>query len=372
LTEAVGFVPRNILVRGVNWLGDAVMSTPALARLREKFPEARITLLTPEKLAQLWERHAALNHVITFASSETAFAVGKRLRAVEFDLALIFPNSFRSAAQIFFAGIPNRVGYEGQLRSPLLTEVVSMRSDVFSIRKRTRGEIDRLVSGRSQAKALHPSPDSHHIFQYLHLASAVGANSEPLAPAIHVDEEEVESACAKFAIRRNTTALIGINPGAEYGPAKRWPIENFVETIHTLSKAVASQFIIFGGKSETAIAEKIVAELSTLSPEIRASIVNLAGRTSVRELCALTKACRVFITNDTGPMHVAAAVGARVVAIFGSTSAALTGPWPTSHHRLLEATVPCAPCFLRECPIDFRCMHQIKPAQVIEATLRLI
>src|SRR5438046_2139026 len=123
------------------------MSTPALSRLREKYSAARITMLAPEKLAPLWEQHPALNHVIAFTGHETAFAVGKRLRAAKFDLGLAFPNSFRSAAEIFFAGIPNRVGYQGQLRSPLLTNIVSRPRDVFSMRKRKRNEIERLISG---------------------------------------------------------------------------------------------------------------------------------------------------------------------------------------------------------------------------------
>lgn len=362
------WVPRNIIVRGVNWLGDAVMSTPALFRLRERFPSARIVLLTPEKIAQLWIGHPAINGTLSFGPAEGLVSVSKRLRNEDFDLALILPNSFRSAAEMFFSRIPRRVGFGGQLRSLFLTQPVSQRPQSISMRKRTRGEIERLVAtGRETGPAAIPAT-AHHIYQYLHLAAAVGASAEPSAPMIHVSEAEVTEVCKKFEIPRDEIPLIGINPGAEYGPAKRWPTEYFVEALHAISQARDCQFILFGGKSDMETATRIVAEVSRKDP-VGSSLKNLAGHTSLRELCALAKACRVFITNDTGPMHVAAAVGTHVIAPFGSTSARLTGPWPLERHHLLETTVPCAPCFLRQCPIDFRCMHQIKPVEIIEAAI---
>jgi heptosyltransferase-2 len=211
--------------------------------------------------------------------------------------------------------------------------------------------------------------EAHHIYQYLHLAAAVGASPTPLAPTIQVDASEVKQACEKFGIHSGGRPLIGINPGAEYGPAKRWPFEYFVETVTALARSVRCQFILFGGNNDIETATRMSHEISRLQPSAPHLITNLAGRTSLRELCALAKACRIFITNDTGPMHVAAAVGTTVLSPFGSTSAALTGPWPMNRHHLLGADVPCTPCFLRECPIDFRCMHQITPARLIKEAL---
>jgi heptosyltransferase-2 len=367
----VGSAPQNIIVRGVNWLGDAVMSTPALFRLRERFPAAQIVLLTPEKIEQLWIGHPAINRTLSFGPAETLVSVSKRLRDEAFDLALILPNSFRSAAEMFFSRIPRRVGYGGQLRSLFLTQPVGKRPQSISMRKRTRGKIERLVANGRESDPTTIPATAHHIHQYLHLAAAVEASAKPIAPMIHVAETEVTEVCKKFEISRDEIPLIGINPGAEYGPAKRWPKEYFVEAIHAISQAHNCRFILFGGKGDTEAATRIAAQVSRKDP-VRSSLKNLAGNTSLRELCALAKACRLFITNDTGPMHVAAAVGTRVIVPFGSTSARLTGPWPLERHDILETTVPCAPCFLRQCPIDFRCMHQIKPAEIIKATTEAI
>lgn len=361
--------PPTIAVRSVNWLGDAVMSTPALTRLRERFRDARILLLTPEKIAGLWSGHGTIDKVITFGSHERFSSITSRLRQEKIDLALILPNSFRSAAEMYFARIPRRVGYAGQLRSLLLTQAVHARPNAVSMQKKQRREIEGLIAkSKNPAKRVLPA-EAHHIYQYLHLTAALGSSGEPLAPAIHVDGIEVTQACEKFGIQRDRTPLIGINAGAEYGPAKRWPIEYFIETMITLSQSIPCRFVLFGGKNDAETAAKMSSEISGTSQAGSCSIINVAGQTSLRELCALAKACQLFITNDTGPMHVAAAVGTVVVAPFGSTSAALTGPWPATRHHLLEADVPCSPCFLRQCPIDFRCMHQITPAKLLGGVL---
>jgi heptosyltransferase-2 len=158
-----------------------------------------------------------------------------------------------------------------------------------------------------------------------------------------------------------------LNPGAEYGPAKRWPPERFVAAAREIHQATACQWLILGGPADVSLAASIATELGPSAGET----LNFAGRTNLRDLCAVLKACRVLLTNDTGPMHLAAAVGTPVVVPFGSTSPELTGPGlpGDSRHRLLRAVVPCSPCFRRQCPIDFRCMNSIQVEQVVAGVL---
>lgn len=398
--------PRRLLVRGVNWLGDAVMTTPALLRLREALPDTHIALLTHAKLAGLWDGHPAVDEVITFAPREGVFSIARRLRrasdlpspsephpadgdrksparAAGFDAALVLPNSIRTGLEARLAGIPRRIGYAGSWRNWLLTDAVPWRTDVVKMRKRTAEEVRRLVADADRSAAFRPLQaavqdgrgsgvnaalqTSHHLFHYLHLAAALGANPEPLAPHIAVTEAEVAAVKAKFHLPDGV--LIGLNAGAEYGPAKRWPAERFVATARELRARLNCAFVIFGGPADGALADEIAAALDTAPA---ASVVKLAGRTSLRELCAALRACRVVLTNDTGPMHVAAAVGTRVVALFGSTSPALTGPGLPggTRHTILRGEAACAPCFLRECPIDFRCLNSLPVAAVVDAVER--
>jgi heptosyltransferase-2 len=164
--------------------------------------------------------------------------------------------------------------------------------------------------------------------------------------------------------------MFGLNPGAEYGPAKRWPVERFIAAAREIQKQTNCVWLIFGSKDDKAIAEQIQSAIGNR----QSAIFNFAGRTSLRELIALLKLCRVLLTNDSGPMHVAAALGTPVVAPFGSTSPELTGPGLPGdlRHRLLKSDAPCSPCFLRECPIDLRCMNGISAERVVEAVVELL
>lgn len=361
--------PRRLLVRGVNWIGDAVMTTPALLRLREALPDTHIVLLTHDKLAGLWAGHPAVNEVILFAPKEGVFSIARRLREGGFDTALVLPNSIRTGLEVRLAGIPRLIGYAGSWRNWLLSEAVLWRTDVVKMRKRTVEEVRRLVadSGHAGSKTGAPSATSHHIFHYLHLAAALGAKPEPLAPFIAVTDAEVAAVKAKFNLPDGL--LIGLNAGAEYGPAKRWPADRFITAAKELRDRLHCGFVIFGGPADNALATEIAAALAT-APAV--SVTNLAGRTTLRELCAALRACRVVLTNDTGPMHLAAAVGARLVGLFGSTSIELTGPGlpGDARHILLRGEAPCAPCFLRECPIDFRCMKSLTVERVVQAVQR--
>jgi len=382
------FPSRRILVRGVNWLGDAVMATPALIRLRERFPDAHIALLTPEKLRDLWTNHPALNEIIPLVPNESVFAVARKLRRVrssrcndrtaqrvvptKFDLALVLPNSPRSAIETWLAGIPHRVGYARPWRNFFLTQTVPPRAGAVTMQKRSVAEIQRLIA-TPNASRLTPRASAHQIHEYLHLAAALGANPDPNVPQLFVSPDEIEAAKKKFGLEKITQPVFGLNPGAEYGPAKRWPVERFIAAAREIQNRTNCLWLIFGSKADVASqrAADILSAEQNFRQDAGSTFLNLAGKTSLRELMSLLAFCRVLLTNDSGPMHVAAALGTPVVVPFGSTSPELTGPGLPSdrRNRLLKSDAPCSPCFRRECPIDFRCMNGIGVEHVVEAVL---
>lgn len=369
------------------------MTTPALMRLREKFPDAHITLLTPEKLQDLWTGHPAVNETISIALNDSVFAVARKLsrvgssrrddrpaqRAVpaKFDLALVLPNSPRSAIETWLAGIPRRIGYARPWRNFFLTQAVAPRADAVRMRKRSVSEIRQLVAADVNRRMVpenraftSAATNAHQIHEYLHLAAALGANPEALAPQLFVAPDEIEATKKKFGLEKVTQPVFGLNPGAEYGPAKRWPVERFIAAVKELQHRTNCAWLIFGGNGDVAIANQIESGIQNSKFKIK----NLVGQTSLRELMALLKFCRVLLTNDSGPMHVAAALGTPVVVPFGSTSPELTGPGlpGDSRHRLLKADAPCSPCFRRECPIDFRCLNGITVQRVVESVVEAV
>ena len=385
--------PRRILVRSVNWLGDAVMTTPALQRLREALPDAHLALLTHEKLASLWERHPSLDAVITFSPGESPWSVARRLRAERFQTAVVMPNSPRSALEVWLARIPQRIGYARPCWSWLLTQAIAPRPGKSRMARRSASEVRRLTSlpvgARSSATPRPPDRTAHQIYDYLHLTAALGANPEPLPPKLEITAVEIGEAegwLGKMlqevgrASRLPSEAsgagetpalpslLLGLNPGAEYGPAKRWPAESFAAVAREVSRMHGNcAWLAFGGAGDW----QLCSDIERLAG---GGVVNLAGKTSLRQLMALLKLCRVLLTNDSGPMHVAAALGTPVVVPFGSTSPGLTGPGlpGDTRHQLLQSGAPCSPCFRRVCPIDFRCMTGISPGRVVEAVSRAL
>ena len=364
--------PRRIVVRGVNWLGDAVMSTPALLRLRQAFPAAYIVLLTPAKIADLWRHHPAVDTVLSFESGASLGQVARQIRDGRFDLGLVLPNSPRSALELWRAGVPRRVGYAARWRRWFLTQAVPSRPGFVAMHKRTAAEVRRLIDpARPPSPAPPPPPPTaHHLHHYLHLVAALGADPTPLAPLVQVTPEELTAARQRFALTDQSDSpapWLGLNPGAEYGPAKRWPAEAFAAAAAALHRRTGCRWIILGGARDGELAAAIAAQISASAPA--APLINLAGRTSLRELAAVLKLCRVVLTNDTGPMHLAAAVGTPVVVPFGSTSFELTGPGQPGdpRHRCLHTSVACRPCFLRHCPIDRRCLTGITVDQVVQA-----
>ena len=331
-------IANRILIRATNWLGDNVMLTPAVQRLRELAPAAHLALLCPPKLQDLWRENPYLNEILTDPAG---------LPTGRFDLAVIFPNSFRAAWECWRAGIPRRVGVAGHWRRALLTDVVP----------EPPGEQARYrsVAVAGQRFKVKTFPAVRHLAQrHLDLIAHLGGNQELVAPKIWC--------AAKPRWPVDGRPVFALNAGAEFGPAKRWPADRFAAVAKQVAGQVDCRWLILGGPGDVALAGQIAAQLG--------DCINLAGQTTLRELCEVLRACRLLLTNDTGPMHLAAGLGTPVVAIFGSTSAELTGPLGAPV-TIVREPVECSPCFLRECPIDFRCMNRISVDRVADAVVNL-
>ena len=342
---------KNILVRGPNWLGDAVMCEPALRGLRRLAPDAAISLLVKPAVAELFEGHPAVDHLVLYedkgrhAGLSGKWTLAGELRRGNFDLALLLQNAFEAAFITFLAGVPRRYGYATDGRSLLLSEPVA-------------------VPDRQTAV--------HQVQYYWNLLRPMGLTGEPTVPELcltHEEEQSMSERVAQMGIAESDV-VIGLNPGSTYGGAKRWLPERFAEVANRLCRMLtASQgkrvsVIIFGAKGEEPLGRKIAEQLSS-----RAAV--LSGSTSIRELMAAVKRCAMLITNDTGPMHIAAAFRVPVVAVFGPTDWRTTAPYGEGH-ALVRQPVDCAPCLLRECPIDHRCMTWLTVDQVYEAAANVI
>ncbi len=239
---------EKILVRGLNWLGDAVMSTPALQRLRQARPSATITLLTPEKLAGLWQDQPFLDEVLTFTESESIWNVILRLREKNYSEAVALPNSIRSALELCLAGIPRRVGLARPGRGLLLTHLLPARPEAAPMRKRSSVEIRSLIAEAAPPATALP-PAAHHINDYLYLTAALGASPEPMPPRIFISDAQAAQICQQLRLEPAPPGRpwFGLNPGAEYGPAKRWPAKRFAAAAVVLQKQTNCRWLVFGG-----------------------------------------------------------------------------------------------------------------------------
>ncbi|MEO8205573.1 MAG: glycosyltransferase family 9 protein, partial [Chthoniobacterales bacterium] len=314
-------LPFRVLVRSSNWLGDAVMSAPAVTAIKQGRPDAHVTILTPAKLADFWKEVGGVDTIIT--TEPGVFATATKIRG-KADVAIIFPNSTRTALEAYLAKIPRRVGCRGHFRKYLLNQIPTDK----------------------RMKRVRPEHQSKH---YLRLVNWVGAPDLPPAPP-------------KYTPPPSPPYQIGICPGAEYGPAKRWPAERFAETIRLVTEKLPAKWTIVGTGKDTPIAAEIIRQCPALSLE------DQTGKTSLAQLIAFLKTLHLLITNDTGTMHLAAYLGVPTISIFGSTEPILTGPIGPNQH-VVRHQVECSPCFLRECPIDFRCMTAVEPAEIAQLTL---
>jgi lipopolysaccharide heptosyltransferase II len=317
----------NILIRGTNWVGDAVMCLPALRAIRGRFPRAHIAILAKPAVADLYARESCIDEVIRYAAKPGQ--VARELRRRGFDCAILLQNAFEAAWIAWLARIPNRIGYNRDGRGLLLTQPVPPPK---------RGEIPR-----------------HERFYYLELLRRAGLiASLPESPMIRLEHASTKR-----------SRIIGVSPGAAYGNAKRWLPERFAEAAATAAARRGASIALFGSASERSVCEQIAGLLNGHN------VVNHAGQTTLAQFIDLAAECELFLTNDSGAMHIASALGVPTAAIFGATDDLATGP-TGSNARVVREVVECSPCLLRECPIDHRCMRRVSADRVVEEALALL
>jgi len=343
----------NIVVRVPNWIGDAVMCLPALMDLRDHFPHAKITILARPTIGEMLSGHPGVDEVMIYAhQSEHKGLIGllnlvRLVRRKQFDRAVLFQNAFEAAVIAWAAGIPSRIGYATDGRKWLLSESA-------------------------------PRPDRtplHHTRYYQRLVMTITHSAgKDRAPQLFLSPEGKSGCVRKFpdVFAPSDGMLIGINPGSVYGSAKRWMSERFAEVGDMLVERITKECsgtpparcVLIGGKGEEVLGQNI-------SRRMRYKPMVLSGKTTIQELMGVLSRCSLLVTNDTGPMHVAQALGVPVTAVFGSTDPRTTGPHGQAQ-GVVKAAVRCAPCLLRACPIDHRCMTQVSVEQVVEVALSQI
>jgi lipopolysaccharide heptosyltransferase II len=340
--------PKRILVRAANWVGDGIMSLPALEALRARLPGTEVVLLVKPWVSEIYWYHPAVSRLIVYDPKTRHRGLSgfqkliEEIRAERFEAALLFQNAFQAALIAWAARIPVRVGYATDGRAGLLTDAI-----------------------------IRP-PASHYGHQagyYLQLLFRAGLIENPQIPAqVRIQIQQAEKNWAAKQLKAMGLSgprfLIGLNPGAAFGPAKRWRFDRYADLADRLIGALHADVLIFGSSGERLLAEKIARAM-------KHTPIVLAGETSMRQLMALLAQCRLVVTNDSGPMHLAAALGLPVVAIFGSTDERATGPLG-GRARVVKNEVECSPCGLRRCPIDFRCMEGLSVDQVHHAALSLV
>src|SRR5688572_1935053 len=331
---------KNILIRAPNWVGDAVLAIPAMKAVRARFPEAEITLLVRPWVAGVFRSAPFIDHLWSEprpAGLAEWIRITRSIRQKRFDLAILLPNSFESAVMMFFGRVPYRIGYATDGRRWLLTN------------------------------SLKPASGKHHqVEYYLALAGALSAEISKPSISIEATEEEKAQALSLLASEGipNGRRYLVLNPGAAYGSAKRWTEEGFADAGDILASELDLDVAIVGSEGERSIAESI-------AKRMRTRVAILSGKTSLETLIGVISGAALVLTNDSGPMHVAAALGVPTVAVFGATDHVVTGPWGP-HARVVREPVECSPCMLRECPIDHRCMTRVSAEAVCRAAREVL
>jgi heptosyltransferase-2 len=320
---------ERVLVRAPNWVGDVVLSLPALRDLRRAFPSSRLTVLARPWVAEIYR---AVPQVDAVVDSRGHAADVARVRGA-FDLAVLLPNSIGSALVPWRASVPHRWGYATDGRGPLLTR---------------RCRVSASVRGRSQ------------VYYYRAMLEGLGLATEgPPDASIACPEEWAAQGRALLGEGR----VVGVNAGAAFGTAKRWRPERFAAAAEIVARRLDASVAILGGPAERPLGEAIAAQM-------RAPARVLCGETTLAGLVGVLAGLTLLLTNDSGPMHLAAALGTPLVAVFGSTDWRETAPFG-GRSALVREPVPCAPCLLRECPIDHRCMARVDVERVVAAALSL-
>lgn len=332
----------RILIRGTNWIGDAVMTLPAVASVRAAYPKAHLAILAKPPVTDIYKLFSAANEIIPyenrFDNPVGVFRLARALRLKKFDAAILLQNAIEAAIIAGAAGIRVRAGYNSDGRGLLLTHAIRRTRGIFKV---------------------------HQIDYYLEMVKALGCAD--VDRSMHL-ETYISPVIAREIAQRylpgNNKAIIGIAPGATYGPAKRWLPERFGAAADRLSADLNARVVLFGGKGDWETAEQVRKNAHT-------DMINIAGKTTLQEAVYLISQCRLFISNDSGLMHVAGALNIPTVAIFGSTNPVTTSP-PGEKTILVRKPVSCSPCLKKTCPTDFRCMTMITVDDVVAASNTLL
>jgi heptosyltransferase-2 len=331
---------KKILVRSSNWVGDTVMMLPSLVAVRRAFPDAGITVLANPWVMPLLENHPAVDRIMVINKGKGFLSACKELARIvmelrneRFDLAVLFQNAFEAAFLTSLGGVRHRVGYDTDGRGLLLTHKVKR---------------DRVIRS------------AHQVEYFLGLIEAMGWEAEEKEPVVYVSDEDALSAARMLSSEgiEDQRFVVGLNPGAAYGSAKRWPVDRFAAVGDLASQRWNAKVVLFGSFSERDIAAQ-VAKLMHADP------LNLCGATTLGQAMALIKRCNIFVTNDSGLMHIAAALNTPLVAIFGPTDPNQTSPCG-GRTRMVWRSAECSPCLKQVCPSDHRCMISVKPEEVWE------
>lgn len=335
---------RNIIVRMPNWIGDMVMATPIISDLRKAYPESKITAMCRAPICDLLKEDPEVDELFCF-SKTSSFSrrsdkknIIEKLRHGNYDLGVLLTHSLSSAWWFWQGKVKMRLGYDCNMRRIFLTQPVSLPENMER---------------------------QHLVVTYKMLLEPLGIPVSNTSPRLFLAEKEVSE--ARMLLKQHgitkQSAVIGINPGATYGSAKCWLPDRFREVAEKLLTDPNVYIVFFGDQPTVPLVKEICQGLSS-------RVVNLAGLTSLRELAALISLCHVLLTNDSGPMHIADALGTKIVALFGSTNEIVTGPYSTG--RVIHKHVDCSPCYQRSCPIDFRCMKRIGSEEVYQAILQML
>ncbi len=347
MTRILPHTTKRILIRSANWVGDAIMTTPAMGTIRRNFPGAHITLLAKPWVMPVFLNNPHADELMVYEAGgrhkgpRGVWRLARDLRKRHFDLAILFQNAFEAALIAWMAGIPQRLGFTTDARSLLLTH--------------------RIRSWPGLKKG-------HLVDYYLGLLTGAGMTADERRLTVFLSPEE-QAASRKKLNEQGIEAgrkIVGLNPGATYGTAKRWPKERFVELGRRLISDCRVQILIFGGPAEAQLGQEIAARIGT-------GCINLCNRTTLREAMGLIQCCHAFVTNDSGLMHAAAALNVPQIAIIGPTDPVATGPVGQAS-RMVQAIGSCyrAPCLLPHCPIDHRCMTSIGVSTVLDAVMAIL
>ena len=338
-----------VLVVSPNWLGDAVMALPAIADVRRHFRGARLIVAARRSIADLFRMSPDVDSVVVLEWTGKLLARDALhrdvavLRGEEADVAILLPNSFASAWLVKRAEVPQRWGYAADFRRPLLSRAVA-----------------------------RPRRSVHQAAYYQHLAGELGMPAGPLEPAIATPPDAIVGARMLLHSRAwdESRPLVAVAPGAAYGTAKRWLPEHFAALMTSLVK-MGAQCVLVGSAADAETTEWIK---TRVPDEKRRHVLDLTGVTTLSLLAGVMAIARVFVSNDSGAMHLASAVGVPVAAIFGPTREYETRPLPRAGARgdVLIHPVWCRPCMLRECPIDHRCMKGLSPERVFASVRELM